>query len=118
MNAEGREGGRITHQEGIRMQVAQVSYVGFKNLATSREYAFRVTQVDGSSNDFLFAVSNDAFLTHHVRYQDAAEICFLKLQRAVIASGPGLPAARQDVTEQDFEAYRLAHLGRTTGRRL
>ena len=47
------------------MAMSQVSYVGFKNLATSREYAFRVTQVDGTSNDFLFAVSNDAFLTHH-----------------------------------------------------
>jgi hypothetical protein len=100
------------------MPMGQVSYVGFKNLATSREYTLRVTQVDGTSNDFLFAVSNDAFLTHHVRYQDAAEICFLKLQRAVLASEPGLPATRQDVTEQDFEAYRLAHLGRTAGRRL
>jgi hypothetical protein len=100
------------------MAMGQVSYVGFKNLATSREYTLRLTQVDGTSNDFLFAVSNDAFLTHHVRYQDAAEICFLKLQRAVLASEPGLPATRQDVTEQDFEAYRLAHMGRTPGRRL
>ena len=100
------------------MAIAQVSYVGFKNLETVREYTLRVTQVDGTSNDFLFAVSNDAFLTHHVRYQDAAEICFLKLQRAVTASEPGLPPARQDVTEQDFEAYRLAHMGRTAGRRL
>ena len=100
------------------MAMGQVSYVGFKNLATSREYTLRVTQVDGTSNDFLFAVSNDAFLTHHVRYQDAAEICFLKLQRAVIASEPGLPAALQSVTEQDFEAYRLAHMGRMPGRRL
>ena len=100
------------------MALGQVSYVGFKNRATSREYTLRVTQVDGTSNDFLFAVSNDAFLTHHVRYQDAAEICFLKLQRAILASEPGLPATRQDVTEQDFEAYRLAHMGRTAGRRL
>ena len=100
------------------MALGQVSYVGFKNLATSRQYTLRVTQVDGTSSDFLFAVSNDAFLTHHVRYQDAAEICFLKLQRAVLASEPGLPAAHQDVTEQDFEAYRQAHMGRTAGRRL
>ena len=100
------------------MAMGQVSYVGFKNLATSREYTLRVTQVNGTSNDFLFAVSNDAFLTHHVRYQDAAEICFLKLQRAVIASDPALPAARQDLTEQDFEEYRLAHQGRVAGRRL
>ena len=99
------------------MALGQVSYVGFKNLATSREYTFRVTQVDGTSNDFLFAVSNDAFLTHHVRYQDAAEICFLKLQRAVVASDPALPAARQALTEQDFEDYRLAHQSRSGGRR-
>ena len=40
------------------MQLAQVSYVGFKNLAASREYTLRVTQVDGTSNDFVFAVAN------------------------------------------------------------
>ena len=41
-----------------------------------------------------------------------------ELQRAVIASDPALPAARQDLTEQDFEEYRLAHQGRLAGRRL
>jgi len=36
----------------------------------------------------------------------------------VIASDPALPAARQDVTDKDFEEYRLAHQGRVAGRRL
>ena len=91
------------------MAGAHVSYVGFKSLPAAREYTLRVTQADGSSHDFRLAISNDAFLSRHVRYQDAAEICFLKLQRAVIACEPGLPATKQDVTEQDFEEYRLAH---------
>jgi hypothetical protein len=91
------------------MQAAQVAYVGFRSLPTGREYKFRVTRADGNSQDFQLAVSNEAFLRRDVRYQDAAEICFLKLQRAVLACEPGLPALYQEVTEQDFEAYRVAH---------
>lgn len=100
------------------MASAHVSYVGFKTLPTAREYTLRVTQTDGSSQDFQLAVSNDAFLSRHVRYQDAPEICFLKLQRAVLDCQPGQPAVRQDVTELDIEAYRLAHVAKASGRRV
>jgi hypothetical protein len=100
------------------MPGAQVSYVGFKSLPTAREYTLRVTQQDGSSQDFQLAVSNDAFLSRNVRYQDAPEICFLKLQRAVVDCEPGQPAVRQDVTAVDIEAYRLAHVAKTSGRRV
>jgi hypothetical protein len=100
------------------MPGAHVSYVGFKSLPKAREYTLRVTQTDGSSQDFQLAVSNDAFLSRHVRYQDAPEICFLKLQRAVIDCEPGQPAARLDVTALDIEAYRLAHVAKASGRRV
>jgi hypothetical protein len=100
------------------MPGAHVSYVGFKSLPKAREYTLRVTQTDGSSQDFQLAVSNDAFLSRHVRYQDAPEICFLKLQRAVVDCEPGQPAVRQDVTAVDIEAYRLAHVAKASGRRV
>jgi hypothetical protein len=100
------------------MQGAHVAYVGFKSIPSAREYTFRVIQADGTSHDFHIAVSNDAFLSRNVRYQDAAEICFLKLQRALIACEPGQLPVAQALTAGDFEEYRLAHAARTPARRL
>lgn len=90
-----------------------LEYLGFQNGATSRDYRLLVRNSGGQCYEFTLAVQQEAFLSGRVRYQDAAEICFWKLQRALLAwdlapeSGP--PAARQIVTEADLLEYREAH---------
>jgi hypothetical protein len=95
------------------MATHHLEYVGFHNGKTTREYRLLVRHPDGQYREFTLAVEQEAFLTGRVRYQDAAEICFWKLQRALAAwdlapeSAP--PAARQIVTEADLLEYREAH---------
>jgi hypothetical protein len=95
------------------MATHHVEYVGFKSGETTRDYRLRVRHADGQYYEFTLAVEQSAFLAGRVRYQDAAEICFWKLQRALVAwdlapeSGP--PAPRQTVTEADLLEYREAH---------
>lgn len=90
-----------------------LEYLGFKSGETTRDYRLLARHAGGEYREFTLVVEQAAFLSGRVRYQDAAEICFWKLQRALLAwdlapeSGP--PAARQTVTEADLLEYREAH---------
>jgi hypothetical protein len=50
-----------------------------------------------------------AFTARRVRYQDAPEICFLKLHRELLACTDGVPQARLTVTDAELDDYRVAH---------
>ncbi|OFV85531.1 MAG: hypothetical protein A2V74_01285 [Acidobacteria bacterium RBG_16_70_10] len=94
---------------------AHVEYVGFRATVTRREYTLRVRQgVD--AEDFTLVIPNEAFLAHRARYQDAPEICYLKLQRELAASPGTRPARLLSVTDQDLEEYRVAHAPKSPGR--
>jgi hypothetical protein len=96
---------------------AQVEYLGFVTKGRSREYTLRVRPSSGDLHEFTLSISTDAFLSHRVRYQDAPEICYLKLQRALAASIGALPPAHLSVSDADLEEYRVAHAPRPNGRR-
>jgi hypothetical protein len=87
----------------------QIEYIGFTVNEVTREYKLRARQPGGEFSAFTLAISNEAFLAHRVRYQDAPDICFLKLQRELIACGDTLPALHHDVTDTELEDYRVAH---------
>ena len=99
------------------MADAHVEYVGFTTKGASREYALRVKHPAGECTDFTLVIPNEAFVAHRVRYQDGPDICFLKLQRELLAGAGALPRPRLDVTEADLEAYRAAHAPRVVQRR-
>lgn len=99
------------------MTGAQVEYVGFKTDGTVREYTLRLRRTGDDSLGFIIVIPNEAFLAHRVRYQDAPEICFLKLQRELLACTEGLPQARLTVTDADLLDYRTAHTPKAPRRR-
>jgi hypothetical protein len=91
------------------MEGTRLEYVGFTVNEATREYSLRARQPDGEYHAFTVAISNDAFLAHRVRYQDAPVICFLKIQRELIACGDTLPALHHNVTDAELADYRVAH---------
>ena len=95
------------------MTSSQVEYVGFRNNDRSRDYLLCVRHPDGRSEDFVISIAQAAFVAGRLRYQDGAEISFLKLSRAVAAwatTPQSEPlAARQDVTDADLVAYKDEH---------
>ena len=101
-----------THVEtGGGQMSAQIEYLGFTSRPRTREYAVRV-RLAGDSRDFRLAIPNEAFLSGLERYQDAPEICFLIVQREVLASEGALPGAELSVTDADLAEYRTAHTPR------
>ena len=103
------------------MTTPPVEYIGFLESEKTRDYHLRVRHADGRSEEFTLAIQHSAFLSHRVRYQDAAEICFLKLRRELEAwaatpeSAP--PPGRLEVTEDDLLQYRESHAVAPRGRK-
>lgn len=83
-------------------------YVGFKVNAATRDYQLRVTTPGTEARDFIVAIPNKAFLAHRLSYQDAPDLCFLKLRSALDGCAE-LAATRMLVTDAELEEYREAH---------
>jgi len=90
--------------------------MGFKSLDTTREYRLRVHQGANVLQDVTIVIENSAFLTRLVRYQDAPELCFHKLQRAVSATTESMPD-RLYVSDADLADYAAAHAPKPTRRK-
>ena len=99
------------------MKTARVEYVGFKDAGPNRNYTLLVTAADGDVHTFTVAIPHEAFTGKRLRYQDGAEICFLKMQRALAAAEGIMPSYKQDVTDDDLMAYTVAHAPKPPQRR-
>jgi hypothetical protein len=99
------------------MEGTQIEYLGFTVNEEAREYKLRARPRGGEYQAYTLAISNEAFLAHRVRYQDGPDICFLKLQRELIAGGDTLPALHHDVTDAELEDYRVAHIQKPNKKR-
>jgi len=85
-----------------------VQYRGHKVTPEAREYTFSVREPSGSERQFCLAILHTAFAAHRVRFQDAAEICSIRLHRE-LAARPELQNATLGVSDEDLDAYRTAH---------
>ena len=87
----------------------QVEYMDFTANEASREYRQRVRR-GTDVHHFTVAIPNEAFLAGRVRYQDAPDICFLKLQKELAADEEGgLPDPALSMSDQELEEYKVSH---------
>jgi len=99
------------------MASTHVEYLDFKAGEATREYHLRVRRGD-EFHDFTVAIPNEAFLSGRVRYQDAPDICFLKVQRELAAlEDESLPARSLSMTDHELEEYKVSHTPKSPGRR-
>ena len=84
-----------------------IQYIGFQTKPRGREYSYRVVDPKSEARQFTLTISNQAFLEQHVPYQDAAAICYQKLQKELATETPEQPLRRQfTITDQELDAYR------------
>ncbi len=86
-----------------------VQYVGFESQALVREYSFLVRQTSSGTREFTLTIVNEAFSSHRVRYQDAPDICSLKLHRELAAYANHPPQTHYRVSEVELDEYRDSH---------
>ena len=99
------------------MADSRVEYVGFTVNEATREYCLRAKLANGEYQDFTVAILNKAFIDGRVRYQDAPDICFLKLQRELVIAGDNLPAVHHELSNDELEEYRISHTPKTKAKK-
>lgn len=65
-----------------------VKYVGFEAKAQVREYTFVVRGETSDPLEYTMSIANEAFESHRARYQDAPDICSLRLRRELALVPP------------------------------
>jgi hypothetical protein len=92
-----------------------VQYVGFKAKPLVREYSFIVRRALNETSEFTLTIGNEAFGARRVRFQDAPEICSLRLHRELVAFENHPPQAHYRISETDLDDYRSSHAPRAVG---
>jgi hypothetical protein len=84
----------------------QIQYVGFQPKAHGRDYTYRVIDSQAEDREFVFTISNRTFAEKQLPYQDAAGLCYQKLQKALDAETAENPLPRRaTLSDQDLNAY-------------
>ena len=83
-----------------------MQYLGFESKNRGREYAFQVQYAADDIRDFKLMISNEAFTSHRVRYQDGPDVCSLKLRRELAANANHSSKTRFLVTNVELDDYR------------
>jgi hypothetical protein len=93
-------------------QDAIMQFVGFEVKARVREYTFTVREASTDPREFTLTIPNEAFNDHRVRYQDAPDVCSLKLRRELATYANHPPNTHYGITDAEIEDYRSSHAPR------
>lgn len=94
---------------GFVSDVLVLQFLGFKSKEAVREYAFALRGTDGASFQYFVTISNDAFVSRRVRYQDGPDICSLRLRRELATWMDYPPLTSFSVTDAELADYKDAH---------
>ena len=87
-----------------------ILYAGFHVQPHGRDYSYYVLDPPASSRHFILTISHQAFTERRILYQDAADLCYQKLQRALLAETGERPLwPHCIVSDQELDAYRDTH---------
>ena len=87
----------------------QIQYLGFQLKPNGRDYTYRVITKEAQDREFIFTISNRAFLEKRFPFQDAAGLCYQKLQNALESETAEHPLPRRSVLSGiELDAYRQA----------
>ena len=88
----------------------QIQYVGFQLKPHGRDYTYRVINNQAADREFIFSISNRAFMEKHLPFQDAAALCYQKLQKALDLETAEKPLPRRTtLSDQELDSYRESH---------
>jgi hypothetical protein len=89
-----------------------VQYAGFTSKSLVREYCFLVRDVSSEPREFTFTILNEAFRSHRVRYQDAPDICSIKLHRELAEQLDHPVQTHYRISDIELNNYRDSHPSR------
>ena len=86
-----------------------VQYMGFEVQTLVRMYKFLVRETATEPREFTLAITNEAFDSRRARFQDAPDICSLKLHHELAASSNHPLTSQFRISDAELEIYSTAH---------
>jgi len=103
------------NKEALMTENINIQYVGFEAKALVREYSFIVRRALDETSEFTLTIGNEAFGSRRVRFQDAPEICSLRLRHELAVFGNHPPQTHYRISEADLDDYRSSHAPKAWG---
>ncbi|HEX2713122.1 MAG TPA: hypothetical protein VHM88_13065 [Candidatus Acidoferrales bacterium] len=86
-----------------------LQYVGFKAKAMVREYSFLVRESSIDPYEISVTILNEAFTSRRLSFQNAPDICSLKLHRELADSANNPLKTHYRITEAELDNYHESH---------
>jgi hypothetical protein len=84
-----------------------IQYLGFELKPRGRVYSYRVLNTKSEAREFTMTITNQAFADSNLLYQDAASLCYQKLQKELSGETDGQPLpSHYTISEQELDDYR------------
>ena len=90
-----------------------MQYMGFESKSRGREYRFEVRCAAEDLREFTLTIADEAFNSRRVRYQDAPDVCSLKLKRELITNADCPSRTNFSITDAELDDYRMAHTSKS-----
>jgi hypothetical protein len=90
-----------------------MQYTGFESKRRGREYTFQVRFAAEDVRDFTVTISVEAFDARRARFQDAPDICSLRLKRELTANADCPSNTNFEITDIELEDYRERHYSKS-----
>jgi len=82
-----------------------IQYVGFEVKDLVREYTFAVRQAPSEPLEYTLSIANEAFVSHRARYQDAPDICSVRLRHELATCANQPLTTHFSVTDAELAYY-------------
>ncbi len=86
-----------------------VQFVGYEVGPLVREYRFSVRESRDDAREFTVTIANAAFDGRRARFQDAPDICSLRLHRELAANATHPTNTCFQITNEELDDYRGRH---------
>jgi len=89
-----------------------IQFGGFEAKGSVREYRFTVREQANAPREYTLTIPIIAFDERRVRYQDAPDVCSLKLRKELAAHANHPASSHYDISDAELEDYKGAHAPR------
>ena len=86
-----------------------VQFIGYEVRPKAREYMFTVREDKAEPREFILTIASAAFDGRRARFQDAPDICSLRLRRELAADANHPANTHFQITDEELDEYRGRH---------
>jgi hypothetical protein len=91
-----------------------VQFVGYEVRPLVREYTFSVRESKSDAREFTLTIANESFDCRRARFQDAPDICSLRLHRELAADANHQANTHFQITDEELDEYRGRHSSKSS----